>query len=123
MLVSWFTDIISLMTNYLIAQQPGQAGFSLGDSYTLADGRPVKDVFSKPTDIVNLLVPNLFVIAGITIMILIIVGGYKYIAMGQKGIQEASKIFGAALAGLIIMIAAYWIVQIIKLVTGADIPL
>jgi hypothetical protein len=56
-------------------------------------------------------------------MVLIIVAGYKFIAQGQKGLQEAQKIAGTGLAGLVIMIAAYWIIQIIKAVTGADIPL
>lgn len=111
------------MLSTLIAQGATEAGFDLGESYTLKDGTPVKDVFSKPSDIVNLIVPNLFTIAGVAIMVLLIMAGYQYIAKGQKGIQEANKILGAAGAGLIIMIAAYWIVQLVQVITGADIPL
>jgi hypothetical protein len=107
----------------LLAQNTGNPGLDLGSSYTLRDGTPVKDVFSTPADLVNLIVPNLFVIGGVTIMIMIIVAGYKFIAGGQKGIEDLQKITGALLAGLVIMFGAYWIVQIIKMITGADIPL
>lgn len=99
------------------------AGLDLGSTYTLRDGTPVKEVFSKPADLINLIVPNLFVIGGIAVMIMVIVAGYKFISGGQKGLEDLKKILGALIAGLILMFGAYWIVQIIKMVTGADIPL
>ncbi len=111
------------MSNQWLAQSTGEAGIDLGDSYTLADGRRVKEVFDQPSDLVNLIVPNLFVLAGIALMIFTIIAGYKYIAQGKKGAQEAAKIAGGVVAGFLVMFAAYWIVQIIKLVTGADIPI
>lgn len=115
------------MTHRLLAQTPaatfGSESLDLGSAYTLRDGQPVSKVFDEPADLVNLLVPNLFVVAGIAVVVLFILAGYKYIAQGEKGIQEAQKVFTAAIAGLVVMFAAYWIVQIIKGITGADIPL
>jgi hypothetical protein len=111
------------MINLLIAQSSGEAGFDLGEAYTLRDGTPVKDVFSTPADLVNLIVPNLFVIGAVAVLFLIILGGYKYLAQGSKGAQEAGKIWTNAFFGLVVMFIAYWIVQIIKAITGADIPL
>lgn len=105
------------------AQDFGSDGLDLGSTLTLGDSRPVRDVLSKPADLVNLIVPNLFVFGGIILMIMIIMAGYKFIANGEKGLQEAQEIAGNALLGFIIMFAAYWIVQIIKIITGADIPL
>ncbi|OGJ37490.1 MAG: hypothetical protein A2383_00500 [Candidatus Pacebacteria bacterium RIFOXYB1_FULL_39_46] len=111
------------MLDLLIAQNTGEGDLDLGSSYILQGGKPVSEVFSTPADLVNLIVPNLFVIAGVVIMVLIIVIGYKFIAQGEKGLQEAQKIASTMVAGLVIMFAAYWILQIIKVITGADIPL
>lgn len=102
---------------------PGQAGFDLGCAYTLKDGTPVREVFDQPADLVNLVVPNLFVIAGIAIFVLAILGGYKFLAHSQKGLEDAKKIILGGGAGIAIMFAAYWIIQILVRVTGADIPL
>lgn len=104
-------------------QSASSAGFNLGCAFTLRDGTPVQESFSTPADLINLIVPNLFVIGGIAVMILTIVAGYKFIAGGQKGLEDLQKIAAALLAGLVIMFGAYWIVQIIKMITGADIPL
>ncbi|MFH2118383.1 MAG: hypothetical protein ABII10_01455 [Candidatus Paceibacterota bacterium] len=111
------------MLGSLIAKTTGDEGLDLGSSYALGSGRPVSEVFKTPADLVNLIVPNLFVFAGITVMVLIIVAGYKFIAGGEKGLQDVQKIAATGAAGLVIMFAAYWILQIIKLITGADIPL
>lgn len=111
------------MMGTLIALDSGSAGLDLGTAYTLGNGQPVKDVFSTPAQLVNLLVPNLFVIAGVAAMILAIVIGYKFLAKGSQGIQDAIKISIAGAAGIVVMFAAYWILQIIKQMTGADIPL
>lgn len=110
----------------LIALEPGQAGeagFDLGDAYTLSSGKPVRDVFNDPSDIVNIITPNLFIIAGITIMVLIIAAGYQYVQKGIQGVQDATKILAAIGAGLLVMLAAYWIVRILQIVTGVVIPL
>lgn len=111
------------MSDSPCVNDPSQAGFDLGCAYTLKDGTPVRDVFDQPADLVNLLIPNLFVIAGIALMVLIIIAGYKFIAKGQKGMEEAMKIAMAGGVGIIVMFAAYWIIQIIIQITGADIPL
>lgn len=110
----------------LLAQNTGSFGekeLDLGSTFTLEDGRAVGEVFEKPTDLVNLLVPNLFVIAGVLLFIMIIVAGYKFIAKGKEGIQEAGSILGIAAAGFIVMFSAYWVIQIIKILTGAEIPI
>ena len=113
------------MTESNCATSPGssEAGFDLGCAYTLSDGTPVKDVYNTPATLVNLLVPNLFVVAGIAVMVMALIAGYKFLLKGQQGIQDAMKIVLTTGIGLVVMVAAYWIVQIIKQVTGANIPL
>lgn len=106
------------MSSSLIAQS-----IDLGSTLTLGDGTPVKDVYKTPADLVNLIVPNLFVMGGIVVFGMIMLAGYKYISGGTKGATEALGIFKNAVIGFVLMFSAYWIVQILKLMTGADIPL
>ena len=101
----------------------GSDGVDLGSTLSLGDGRAVRDVLDQPADLINLLIPNIFVLAGIILMLMIIVAGYKFIQGDSKGVEEAEKIATTALVGFIIMFSAYWIVQIVKIVTGANIPL
>ncbi len=105
------------------ACQPGQGGVDLGNCLRLADDTPVSMVYTSPAFLVNLIVSNLFIISGVLLVGLIITAGYKFITKGKEGVQEAQQILTNALLGFILMFSAYWIVQIIALITGADILL
>jgi len=70
---------------------------------------------------VNLVVRNIFIVAGLILFMLIIYSGFIFISGGEKEVTKAKDILTTAIIGLLIMFAAYWIVQIIKIVTGADI--
>ncbi len=96
---------------------------SITDYLTLGDGRSVEDVYDKPAKIVNLIVSNLFVVAGIVIFFMIIGAGYSFLQDSSGSKEEAKKLATGAIIGFIIMFSAYWIVQIIVLITGADIPI
>ncbi len=102
---------------------PGKGGVDLSTCLQLSDSTPVSDVYSNPAFLVNLLVRNLFIIASILLTITIFIAGYKFITKGKEGIQEATQLVTNALVGFIIMLAAYWIVQIVGLITGANIAL
>ncbi|MEA2057010.1 MAG: hypothetical protein U9O78_04905 [Patescibacteria group bacterium] len=98
-------------------------GVNLGEQLKLRNGEAVQDVYNTPGKIVNLLVSNLFLIAGIVIFVLIIGAGFSYFQDTSKGKDEARNLATGAVLGFIIMFAAYWIVQIVAAITGADIPL
>lgn len=99
-------------------------GFNLGDSLTLGSGgKPVSSVYNDPSDIVNLIVNNLMVIAGVVIFFMIIVAGFKMINDTEKGKEEAKDIIKACLIGLILMFCAYWFVQIVGLLSGTNVGL
>lgn len=101
---------------------PGM-GINLSDCLKLSDDSLVRDRYSSAGFLVNLIVKNLFVIAGIILFFLILLAGYKFIIGGKKGVEEARTLITTALTGFAIMFAAYWIVQIMKVITGTDIPL
>lgn len=102
---------------------PGAGGVDLGDCLKLSDSTPVNELYTTPAFLVNLIVRNLFIVAGIYFAITIFIAGYKFITKGKEGIQEAQTMVMNGLVGMIIMFAAYWIVQIIALITGANVGL
>lgn len=95
----------------------------LGDYLKLSDSTKVSEVYSTPAFLVNLIVRNLFVVAGIILLVIGLYAGFQYITGGRKGMDNAKQMLTAATVGFLLMFSAYWIIQIIKIVTGADILL
>lgn len=100
----------------------GIGGIDLGNCLKLSDSKPISLVYSSPSDLVNLIVRNLFVLSGVIIFGMFILAAFKFISKGSKGIEEARNILTMAITGFMIMFSAYWIVQIISLLTGVNIP-
>jgi len=91
---------------------------SLDDKIVLRDGTPIKDVFNSTDDMINLIVRVLFIGAGLVLFFMIIVAGFSLIKGDSKDKDQAKTQITGALIGFTIMFAAYWIMQIIQLVTG-----
>lgn len=100
----------------------GLGGIDLGDCLKLSDSTNVSDVYDSPAFLVNLIVGNVFVVAGIIFFLMLIYGGFKFIMGSKKGAEEAKNIIQTALIGFVIMFASYWILQIVGLLTGVEIP-
>jgi hypothetical protein len=82
-------------------------------------GETVKDVYKDPAVIVNLIVRNLFVLAGVAIFLMIIYAGFKFaMSPESKDKEDAKSIAQGAGIGFLIMFSAFWIIQIIEIVTG-----
>ena len=116
--------MISFVSKAYAACSPATGNINLADCLTLGDrNTSVSDVvaYQTPGGIVNLIVSNLFVIAGILIFFTFIVAGYKYISGGKTVMEEKNKIATSDVVGIIIMFSAYWIVKIIELITGTNI--
>lgn len=102
---------------------PGSGFIPLGDCLKLSDDTKVSETYTTPAFLVNLLVRNLFVVAGTILFFMILLAGFKFIAGGKKGLDDAKQIMTAALIGFLLMFSAYWIVQIVKLITKTNIVL
>lgn len=100
----------------------GSGGINLGDCLRLSDSTRVSSVYDNPAFLVNLIISNLFIVAGIIFFLFLILAGFKFITGGQKGAEDAKGIIQTALIGFVIMFAAYWIIQIVALLTGINIP-
>lgn len=120
------SQLVALAPTSVLAQPvPGDpdAAIPLGDFLKLSDSTKVSDVYTTPAFLVNLIVRNLFVVAGIILLVIGLYAGFQYITGGRKGMDNAKQMLTAAAVGFILMFSAYWIVQIVKIITGADILL
>ncbi len=92
----------------------------ISDKLVLKDGTPVKEVFNSTDDMINLIVKVIFVAAGFFLFLMIVGAGFAMIAGQGKDKDKAKTTMTSALIGLVIMLAAYWIMQIIQLLTGIN---
>ncbi len=113
----------SIVPKVYAACDPSKDGVKLTDCFYLnpSSKTTVSGVYGTPTTLINLVVRNLFVFAGIILFLMIIYSGYQIISGGTKGQEQAKNTMTTAISGVIVMFAAYWILQIVKVVTGADI--
>lgn len=124
----WLAFFLSIISIGLYAS-PAKAACDLNTNVDLSEcyylnpatKTTVAGTFKTPTDLVNLIVRNLFVAAGILIFVMFMIGAFQFITGSAKGKEQALEIFKTTLIGFLVMFSAYWIIQIIELVTGTQI--
>lgn len=84
---------------------------------------PTGGRFSNIGDIINVLIPYIFALAGIILLFLIIWGGFGYLTSGgdPKKVESARGKLTHAIIGFIIIFVAYWLVQILETIFGIQI--
>lgn len=116
--------VLKIVPQVYAGCNPSAGNLNLADCLTLGDDSTTinqVDAYKNPAGLVNLIVSNLFVVAGIFIFIAFIVAGFKFISGGKEGVGDSKKIATTAVTGFVIMFSAYWIVKIIEQITGASI--
>lgn len=127
--IVFFIVFLAFISSFLIVPKvqagcdPSKTGVDLSNCLQLNELKTVKEVYTSPSVIVNVLVKLGFIVAGIIVFFLMIFAGFQYITGGTKGAEQAKTMMETVLIGFIVMFAAFWIVQIIKVVTGADLLL
>lgn len=116
-----FIASLFLTTPVMAICDPSIGAIELGDCLTLSDGSTVAETYNKPTVLVNLVVRNIFIVAGFILLLMTIYAGFQVLTGGSKGLEKAKEVAGNALLGFVIMFAAFWILRIISITTGADI--
>ena len=103
--------------------------FKIGDEFWV---RPEQGIGEETTigfhsigEIISNLLQNVYVLAGILLFILLIVGGLSFImGAGEDNPEKAKRgkqAITAALIGFVIIFCSYWIIKIIEIVTGINI--
>ena len=70
--------------------------------------------------IVSALIPFIYVLAGLALLLMLIVGGFQLMmsAGDPKGVESGRNKVMYALIGFLIIFVSYWLVQILQVVFG-----
>lgn len=87
------------------------------------------DVFKTPFQdfgsLVSVIISNLYIIAGVVLLFLVIFGGFGIISGAGAGDQQKTaqgkQALTSAVIGFLIIFASYWIIQLIEIITGLSI--
>lgn len=92
---------------------PSIPGIKIGTDYNVSNPIPQ---FNNIADIINKLLPYAFTLAGIVLFILLLASGFEFLtsAGDEKKLQQAKGRITSALIGFIIIVAAYWLAQIVE---------
>jgi len=102
------------------------AKVDIGQEFWLKEGQGIKNShFSSFGDLLSLLLPSLYTLAGIILLFFLIFGGLTVILGAGKGsdeqIEKGKKILTNVLIGFLIVLLSYWIIEILQIVTGIPI--
>lgn len=97
-------------------------GFNLGDQL-LFQGSTATQQYSSANTLLNTILPNVYIIAGLIIFFMVVMGGFMIISQAgdTHKAEDGKKIITSAIMGLAVLFASYWIIQIIQVVTGVPI--
>jgi hypothetical protein len=72
------------------------------------------------TDIINALIPYIFVFAGLILLVFLIMGGFQLMTCGgdPKATASAKAKITNALVGFLIVFVAYWVTQLMVAILG-----
>ena len=86
---------------------------------------PLGKTFPSISTLVNLILQNALTIAGVILLALLIFGGITLILSAGSGdakkAEQGQKTVTSALIGFLVVFLAYFIIQIIEVITGLDI--
>lgn len=92
-------------------------------SFSLSEVAPAKNI-TEISILTNVIVRNAFTIAGVVAFILLIFGGFQFIVAAGSGdskqMEKGKQAITAAVIGLVVIVASFWIVQIVGTITGLD---
>lgn len=109
----------------LTLQIPGGKGVDIGRDFLLGTGGRIGNLsnYSSVSELISSILPNIYIIAGIILLFLIIGAGFAIMSSTndpqKKG--QGGKALTAAIVGFLILFASYWIIQIIETITGVPI--
>lgn len=94
----------------------------LGEALQINSGTGIKK-YETVSDLLSIILPNVYVIAGLILFFLLIAGGFVIMTSGDNPEKQSkgAKAITASIIGFIVIFASYWIIQIIETVFGFSI--
>lgn len=73
--------------------------------------------------LINAIIPTLFIIAGLILLGMLILGGFQFLtaAADPKQAEKGQQRITTAIVGFLIIFTAYWVTQIVEIVLGVKI--
>jgi len=90
------------------------------DLQTLAPSQSITSI----SILVSVLLKNALTIAGVVCLFLLILGGFSFIVSAggdAKAKEKGKNTITSAVIGFVLIFAAYWIIQIVQILTGIKI--
>jgi hypothetical protein len=99
------------------------ADVNIGQQLKIKGGTPISSTYKQINTYISQILPNIFVVAGLILLVLFIAGGLGTIlSAGNPEAQQKSKTaVTSAVIGFTIIFASFWIIQIIQVITGIPI--
>jgi hypothetical protein len=84
---------------------------------------PIGSRFTNIGDIISALLPYIFVLAGLTLFILLIIGGFGMLTSGgsPEKMKAAQGKITSAVIGFVIIFISYWLMRILEIIFGISI--
>lgn len=107
----------------LVFPEIAQASFNIPN--TFFQNHPQARVFTTPGSLVSRLILNAIVFAGVLFFALIVYAGYQLIIYGgqfnpPQRVAQAKSMITHGLIGFLIVVAAYFILQMVGVITGIN---
>lgn len=105
--------------DYLALTFPDSKSISEGDA-NIFPGWKFGTGVNTPADILNAIIPVIFVIAGIILLFMLVFGGFTiFVSAGNpEKIKQGTGMITSALIGFLIIFAAYWIIELLQITLG-----
>jgi hypothetical protein len=114
-----------MIINFSLSPLPALAQVDIRNQFFQYHPNAVNFAGSDLGQIASALLPNLIVLAGIIFFFLIVYGGYILIIYGgqyntPQRVSQSKNMITYGLIGLLLVISAYFILQLITAVTGVN---
>lgn len=120
--------IVGAVLVFLVNSTPTVAAINIGDIFgqgTFQKEGGIADSYSTLSELYNPIIWNAYVAAGLISFLVLLGGGFLFImGAGQadgKKIAQSKQAITWGFVGFLVIFSSFWIIQIIKILTGVDI--
>lgn len=99
--------------------------FDIGKMINTGNGSNIADTYPSASKLINVIIQNSFVVIGVILLGILLYGGILFIISAgsddSKKAAQSKAILTDAVIGFVVVFLAYFIIQIIQVITGLEI--